>query len=68
MIEENHALVFDCGSDSIKAGMAGVEAPRSVLVNNFGDSWEEVEKMWSHTFDALKVDPCNCPGLLLTEE
>lgn len=97
------AVVIDNGSDMIKAGFSGEDAPRAVFPNIVGrpklygilkddyigdeamskkgflnlthpisagivESWEDIEKVWNHTFyNELKVKPYEAKGVLLTE-
>jgi actin-related protein len=69
-------VVIDNGLASIKAGIAGDEAPRVVVPRSLRDQapanggaitdWSEMEQVWRHLFaDELRVDPKGC-GVLMT--
>uniref|UniRef100_A0A183BKH9 Actin n=1 Tax=Globodera pallida TaxID=36090 RepID=A0A183BKH9_GLOPA len=81
--EEVAALVVDNGSGMCKAGLAGDDAPRAVFPSIVGrprhqgvmypiehgivTNWDDMEKIWHHTFyNELKVEPTEF-RVLLTE-
>jgi len=38
------------------------------IASGIVESWEDMEKVWNHTFtNELRCDPSECVGVLLTE-
>lgn len=77
MDEDITAVVIDNGSSMIKAGFAGDDAPRAIFPSVVGrkypiergivTDWDDMEKIWHHTFyNELRVAPEEHP-ILLTE-
>ena len=70
------AIVIDNGSGMIKVGFAGDDAPRSVFpwskvgtnspfTRGIITNWDDMEKIWHHTFyNELSVNPADHPVLL----
>merc|ERR1712093_568293 len=54
------------GEEALKmAGVLNLEHPISEGIVR---SWEDMEKVWHHTFkNELRVEPSECEGILLTE-
>uniref|UniRef100_A0A1I7XJP5 Actin n=1 Tax=Heterorhabditis bacteriophora TaxID=37862 RepID=A0A1I7XJP5_HETBA len=71
MEDEIAALVIDNGSGMCKAGFAGDDAPRAVFpsirYHGIVMNWDDMEKIWHHTFyNELRIAPEEHP-VLLTE-
>eukprot|EP00663_Eupelagonemidae_sp_cell21sb_P004112 gene4113-5737_t len=80
--DEQQAIVCDNGSGMVKAGFAGDDAPRAVfpsiskrgillikypIEHGIITNWDDMEKIWHHTFfNELRVAPEDHP-VLLTE-
>ena len=74
--EDVAAIVIDNGSGMIKVGFAGDDAPRSVFpwskvgtnspfTRGIITNWDDMEKIWHHTFyNELSVNPADHPVLL----
>merc|ERR1712178_630223 len=86
--DEKPAIVVDNGSGMMKAGCSGEDAPKvtfssvvgypkqkTALEHGIVQNWEDMEKVWRHTFDnelrmvvgdESEADE-DCCGVLLTE-
>ncbi|KAL7184410.1 hypothetical protein ACSBR2_026546 [Camellia fascicularis] len=65
--EDIQPLVCDNGAGMVKAGFAGDDAPRAVFPSIHGivSNWDDMEKLWHHTFyNELRVAPEEHPALL----
>lgn len=61
-----HAKDEYIGDDALK--MAGVLSLSHPIAEGIVNSWEDMEKVWHHTFyNELRVSPSECEGILLTE-
>jgi actin-related protein len=73
MTESAQTFIIDHGSDMIKAGFAGDDACKPIsnlsypIVDGIVESWEDMEKVWHHTFKKLRVDPDEAVGVFITE-